>query len=73
MTTTVDVPDALCPFYKAQTGSYITCEGAIGEKSKTLFATPFKKMKHMACYCNTWDFVKCPQYMAVIKKYTGGE
>lgn len=71
METTIDVPDILCPFYQAQTGQYITCEGAIGKNSKNLFASPFKKTKHMGCYCKTWDFVKCPQYKAVIKKYVG--
>ena len=71
MNTTNDVPDILCPFYQAQTGSYITCEGAIGKNSKTQFTSAFKKMKHMGCYCKTWDFVKCPQYKAVIKKYIG--
>lgn len=67
---TVDQPEMMCPFYESQTGSYITCEGVIGINQKTKFPSAFKKMKHMEWFCKTWDYKKCPQYRAVIKKYS---
>ncbi len=50
----------ICPFYQAEIGSMIYCEGVEpGNCFHAAFADGKRKTVWKAMYCETWDYNKC--------------
>ena len=61
--------DILCPFFKLQTKTWLTCEGFFGDSSIGLsFASEKEKDRHKRRYCCR-DYQSCPLAKADYEKY----
>lgn len=65
---------AICPFYKEDgTKNTILCEGVFGCSCRHSFSNSKEKRKHAMQYCETFDYIECPLYAAIYKKYDDSE
>lgn len=62
-------PNAQCPFYKAEYGSAIYCEGAIdGSEIRSVFSGKLLLAKHKRTHCyGEWE--RCPIAKMLWSKY----